>query len=375
MMNNRSGMVLLFCLMMLGVITMLSQQLVRGVYIGSQFVRTMVERERAEMLALSGITIAMAQLSPTLRDEERKELAKQQGIKEEDLAKVDEVVPLLRRVLPHLNRWRDYELKEEFDGIDGKIRVCVVCEQGKINLNEAFDFKKMEFKPEYELLLKALEVPNIMKQGELHSRLVEFFKKRKRKLDDLSELLAIQDFDKLDMFYNPPRMPAQGKKAEPNKDLTVQDIFTIWSPNDKLDLLWLPDALCAIFGMRRPHANDASVLQERYLQFFESFKKDLASDWDANWKNLEPLYDQKPKVISELKNIFTKEFGPRVFSVLSCGTVGRVEQQILAVIRYQPPQKAQTKQKNSGEPDEQSEEEDEGVQSSSGFKILRVYWL
>lgn len=360
--------------MMLSLILLLTQQLIRGVFIGSQFARTMIDRERAEMLALGGITIAIAQLTPTLREEERKEYAKQEGLKEEEAANVDENVLLLKRVLPYLNRWHDFALKEKIDGIDGLIKVCIVCEQGKINLNEAFDFKASSFKPEYESMLKSLQVPNIMKPGELYTKLLEFFQKRKRKLDDLSELLAIPGFDALDMYYQPPLPVIKGKKVEPNSVVTLQDLFTIWSSNDQIDPLWLSDALCAIIGVRRPRAGDAMTHQDRYQQFFKEFKKELAQDWDANWKVLEPLYDQKPKIVPDIKNIFTKEFGPRVFSVLSCGNVGRVEQKVLAIIRYSTRQDNAKKPQEGDEQAEKKEQEEDSVPLSA-FKILRVYWL
>ena len=47
--------IILYSLMMLSLILLLMQQMMRGVFVGTNFTKTMVERERAEMLALSEI--------------------------------------------------------------------------------------------------------------------------------------------------------------------------------------------------------------------------------------------------------------------------------------------------------------------------------
>lgn len=344
------------------------QQMIRGVFVGTNFTRTMVDRERAEMLALSGINIAIAQLTYDEKEDENKK---------DDAAQEDKqpkgTKGLIMRVIPHLNRWQDFALTEKIDGIDGLIRTCITCESGKININAAFDFEKMEFKKPFENWIKGLELPGKMPAGEMLTKLTEFFKKRKRKLDDISELLTIPGFKMLDIFYKPPVKPAKGKKGQPNTDLALQDIFTIWTHGDKLDLLWLSDALCAIIGLRRPLADDALVRKERMSQFTQNFKKDMAQDWDANWKILENLYDQKPKNFSEVKNVFTKVFGPKVFSVLSCGKIGHVEQQVLAVIREEVHKDLATDKQKENPPEEKKSES--SSEPKKKFKILRIYWL
>ncbi len=374
MKRNSSASVVLYTLMILAAIVFLTQQLMRGVFVGSHFVKSMIDRERAEMLALGGINIAIAQL--TFDEEEakakQKKAAEANKIQSEE-DKKDPLIQHLQQVLPYVNRWRDFKLTEKADGIDGLIRVCITCESGKININQAFDFAKMEFKKPYEELLKGLEVRGKMPMGEMLTRLTELFKKRKRKLDDISELLEIQGLRTLDIFYRPPSKAAKGKKSQPNTELALQDIFTTWSPDDKIDLLWMSDALCAIFGLRRPIADDPEVRKDRYKLFFENFKKDMAQDWDANWKVLEHIYDQKPKILQSFKEIFTKVFGPKVFSVLSCGKVGPVEQYVLAVIREDVRQQEQGP--SNKEQQQDGKKSNEPKKPKKMFTILRVYWL
>jgi hypothetical protein len=253
----------------------------------------------------------------------------------------------------------------------------VVCEDGKININEIFDFKKQEFKKEYEPLIKGLEIPKKFAQGEIHTKLVEFLKKRKRKIDDISELTAIDGFGQLDLFYHPPLSPAKGQNAEPNRDLALYDVFTTWTSDDKLNLLWLSDALCAILTLRRPLADDAQRKQEGYQQFIGQVKPEFARDWDAHWKYLELIYEHKPSFISSLKNIFSKEFEPKVYSVLSYGKVGHVEQKLLAVIK-QVKEELPTDAKPSEEEEEKKLSKDKDKKSSKEkkkFKVLRLYWI
>ena len=63
------------------------------------------------------------------------------------------------------------------------------------------------------------------------------------------------------------------------------------------------------------------------------FKDDWGKDWDANWKHLEGIYGTKPKLLSNIKDILVEKFNPKVYSVLSYGRVGQVEQRVLAVIK------------------------------------------
>lgn len=374
MIKNRKhpGSIILYTLMMLSIILLLMQQMMRGVFVGTNFTRTMVDRERAEMLALSGINIAIAQLTYDEKDDqEKKEPSTDQNKKNTGIIKGTK--GFLTRIVPYLNRWQEFPLTQKIDGIDGLIRTCITCESGKININAAFDFTKMEFKPPYDIRLKALEIPGIMPAGEMLTKLTDFFKKRKSKLNDVSELLTIPGFKALDIFYKPPAKPAKGKKSQPNTDLALQDIFTIWSDNETLDLLWLSDALCAIIGVRRPHADDPQVRKERINQFLQNFKKDMVQDWDNNWKILENLYDQKPKDFAQIKNIFSKVFGPKVFSVLSCGKIGHVEQKIVAIIREEVSNDSATNKQKENLPEEKKSEQ--SSEPKKTFRILRIYWL
>jgi hypothetical protein len=392
MKRQQPGSIMIFCLLILAVIVIFTEQLLRNVLVGSLFTKTMIDREHAEMLALSGVHIAMA---TALVDEKReKERESQQAFtqlpteKDNDQstdAKTKNARTLLTRLLPNLNRWKTYDLTEKVEGFDGQIKVCISAEDGKININNAFDFKKQEFKKEYQAFLQGLEIPGKLKAGEILKRLTEFLSKRKKRLDDISELSLVPGLEQLDIFYSPPQSAAKNKKSEPNAELMLQDIFTIWSSGDSMDVMVLSDALCAILGLRRPAADDASKLKNVFKQITSSFNPQWSKDWENNWKSIEPLYGEKPKFLKEVNRIFSKEFGPRVYSVLSCGKVGHVEQKLLAIIREVAETDPQA-DKNNQPQDQKNIKDDKApskgnsskqppAQSRKSFKIEKIYWL
>ncbi len=382
--------------MMLSMIIIVTEQLIRSTLIGSVFTKTMIDREQAEMLALGGINIAIAQLNRGFVAEHKEAKADkpsqeglpgEQKIIDSDKGELTSMQEFIFNLVSHLNRWQIFNLNEAIDGVSGEIGICLSSEHGKINLNEAFDFKKQEFKKEYEALLKTLEIPGKIQLGEFHSRLVEFLKKRGKKIYDPSEIMNVEGFENLDVFYHPPQRPLKNKLAEPNKDLYLCDIFTLWTEDATLDPLVFSDALCAIFGIRRPLADDHQRMKEEFKKLAVSFKKDFGTDWEGNWKFLQPIYGEKPKVFGQLKDIFAKSFNSKVYSVISYGKINKIEQRLLAIIKSVDEQlpkddknkeadalkdPAASKQQLS---EKESKGKDESGKKGHRFKIMKIYWL
>lgn len=372
-MKHPSGSIIVIALLMLSIILFLTQQLIKNVYVGSIFMQTMADRQQATLLAIGGINLAIAQLDYKEKDPE----GAQQGTtpQETNESKDKQRKAFLLRVLPHINRWQTYPLSQQIDGIDGQIKICISCEDGKININEIYDFKKQEFKGVFDERLKHLEIHGKLKAGEVHGKLIEFFKQRQRKLDDVTELGTIEELKQLDIFYHPPTPPVGKEKSRPNTKFALQDMFTTWTDNDKVNLLWLSDALCALSGLEQPKADDAQHKQEAYKQLIEQIKPEMAQDWDNNFKIIEPIYGSKPKpeLMAVLKNIFSKEFEPKVYSVLSYGKVGQVEQTLLAVIK-------RVAGNNETEQDDatgvaQKNDTKTSSKPKERFRILRLYWI
>jgi len=369
--KNKPGTVLIFTLLILSVIAVLTQQLVRSVMVGSVFNQTMISREKAEMLAFGGINLAMHQLT------QKPDKDKKTGEPLSEEEKTKNFKQWLLTLLSNLNRWQIFELKEEFDGVDGQIKICISSEHGKININQAFDFEIQEFKKEYDFLLKGLEIKGSLPAGQVYNKIIEHFKTRKRKLDDISELLNISELGVLDIFYEPPPKSFPGKKSQPNTTIVLQDLFTIWTADEKIDPLLLSDSMCSVFDLRRPKADDAEKLKEAFKKIIDEFKKDWGKNWDENWKFLLPIYDKKPKILNNINKILFQEFGPQVYSVLSCGRVGNVEQKLLAILKKREDQKDKPAEKKPEEKTSSkvSQSETKKIKDSKAFRVVKIYWL
>ena len=203
---KQRGFVLIFTLVIMSLVTILTQQLMQSTFVGSYFTSTAVGREKAKILALGGINLAMAQLAPPIKKQKLATTEEKAGDPKET-AKRD----LVKVLVPNLNKWQEFELSEDIDGVDGSIKFCITSEEGKININEAFDFQKAEFKKEIQILLQSLAIKGKLAKGVILKKLTEFFKSRKRKLDDISELIEIPEFQNLDVFIPPLRCREQNK--------------------------------------------------------------------------------------------------------------------------------------------------------------------
>lgn len=215
-MKKNSASVLLFSLMIISIIIMMTEQMIRGVMVGAGFTKTMINREHAEMLALGGINIAIAQLTYE-KDETAKEkdeakvesgVVKPESELGGDGQKITSQQRFVFNLISNLNRWQTFELDPKIDGIAGTVKICITSEHGKININNAFDFKKQEFKKEFISLLGGLEIPGKLKPGEFFNKISEFLKNREKKLYDVSELLNVPGLEgfNADIFYEPPSM-------------------------------------------------------------------------------------------------------------------------------------------------------------------------
>lgn len=373
---NKNAFVLIFVLTILALVTLLTHQLMRLVHVGSHFDRTMVDRERAEMLALGGIKIAMAALTQKSPGKKKEKLSEEETKKK----KKKELETFLQHILPHLGLWQTFDLRDEIDGIDGELKLCITCEEGKININEAFDFKKKEFKPIYKKLLQRVKFKG-KNAGPFLKKLAQYLKKRGRKIDDISELQAGTGGIISQIFYEPPKPSKKPKQAKPNEVLALQDIFTIWTDSDKLEALFLSDGMRAMLGFTRPKAHDAKLKKEIFKKVIKNFDAGTDQNSEKYWKIVRPLYQPKSSFKIQNTKIFSSTFEPKIYSVLSSGKVGNVEQRVLAVIKEVLKQTKKADKKKKAPKAKQTKQEKEKKQEQTPtkqtkeFKIVRLYWI
>lgn len=303
------------------------------------FVHTMINRHKAQLLALSGIEVACAQLS--FRPEKKEsEPVQKNGVAQPQKTdpKLVAAKALLATLLPTLNRWQTFTLTEAADGIDATLELCIMCEEGKINLNQIFDFATEKFKNEgkpsgdwkalFQLIAKKIET--ISGVQNIAQSVVTYFKKReKQKLDDVTELLLIKEFApfKNNIYYQPPASDEKNKK----KVLYLTDIFTTHSSESTLQPWFFSDALCTLLEIKGVQTKDAER-KKNSEQWAKNLK--LNADWKKDWTTaLKPIYEKELQSLPKgIDSVLSTYFDPKIFSVRVHATVGQVTQHLFAII-------------------------------------------
>jgi len=364
--HQQSGFILVLTLMILSMIVMLVTQLFQNSTIHFYFDRTMIEREKATALAKGGIELAISQLTLPKSDETKSNEKTQTPPKDAE-EKKDPNIELLKKVLPILNRWQSFTLKEDIDGLDGEIKLCITCEDGKIDINQWFDFNKKKFigedakdhslkgeasidgKKIFKVLFNSIKKSASGK--DLFELFEKFLKQRQYKLNEVTELLTIKEFReafKEALFYEPPALKGTKKEQRP---VYLMDIFTIWSGAKTVNPWLLSDSICAIVGLMRAQTGDTPAREkevEQLLKGIKSIEGDLKITWE---KVLQKLYGKELKAVpSEFSSLLAQNFEAKTFGVLSYGTVGKITQKVFAIIE---------RNKNAQVP----------------YTIKRLYWL
>ncbi len=359
--DNQQGFILVLTLMLLSIGVLLVTQLSHRGMVHIHFDQTMIDREKAKELALGGLQLAISQLTIKETDESKKPAAGKpaasvtsSGKKEEKDSKQE----FLKKLIPALNRWQTFELKEKVDGIDGTVQFAISCEQGKINLNQVYDFETKKFIGEGQ---QANDMKKIMQtwfgsmkkftgDKDFFSPFATFLKERQYKLNDATELLSNTDFQKafmLNVFYEPPTKDSKGKRP-----IFLTDLFTVWSHTQKLQPWVLSDSVIAVLNLKRAQAGEVSKREKQVAEVLkEKNLKDAAQVWD---KQLQPFYGKDFKSLpKDIQGLMDPSFEPSVFSVLSYGIVGGIKQKIFAII------------------EKRSDSDKDGMP----FEVKKLYWF
>lgn len=342
--SNKQGFILILSLMVIALAVTLVTYIFHVGSVQMPFSRIMIDREKAKLLALSGIHIAQAKLSqevpiPKKEETSHKQAAQQQQVQknkaQEEPPELQAAKKLLQEIVPTLNRWQTFVLKEEIDGIDGTIKLCMGSEEGKLDLNALYDFEKHVFKGDktkQELIKQLLQsfFKRIEKE-ELYSEFEKFLKARQYRFDDITELLRIPGFVafKDSLFYPGPLKQKEEKNKTP---VYLTDVFTVWSGKQTVEPWLLSHSMCGLVGVKQTTMQDIESRKKAVEQAVKEFK--LAMQWPADWKKyLAPLYQTEFNALITNSNlIFSTQFEPTIFSVLSYGIVGEVTQKVYAIL-------------------------------------------
>jgi hypothetical protein len=302
------------------------------------YTRIASERRQAYLLARSGVDLGISQLvTPKLT--KNKEAPQGEAEKKKPTAE-DTIKDMLSIVLPQLNRWQEITLKEPADGVDAKIQFCIMCENGKFNLNALYDFKNKKFinpskEADTKKACKDIFAAVQKSQGakELQDVFESKLKERDIRFNDATELLSRQfEAFKEAVFYEPPT--PQGPKERP---VYLMDLFTVWTKGTLINPWLMSDSVVGVFGFKRADAADIEERKKGVAQWLKQFK--LKAQWQSDWNKLmKPIYGKEYNSIPKsLQPFLSSAFEATVFSILSYATVGRVTQRLFAIVEIKPP--------------------------------------
>lgn len=340
MKTEKSGYILVLTMMMMGALSAIVVFMFnRGMSV-IPFISTIISREKSKMVALGGIQIAQAILSDFTETTSHKmdfnsaqdEFANKNNATKEQSVSIEQ--QFLQRVMPIINRFQTFVLKENIDGVDGTVEILISCEDGKINLNKFFDFNSKKFLGEglkqndskiiVQTIIKKFEA--LTKTAELFPALERFLQKQQSPLDDVSQLFEIPEFAPLkDKLFI-------AKTNDKNLPLTfaLTDLFTIHSWSAAVEPWLFSYTLLHTLGIE-----DKSTIEQRKKssnEWLKNFKK--TSSWPATWNtSLKNIYQKEFNSLPKGIDAFlTTNHNPKFFSVLVIATVDKVIQKVFAII-------------------------------------------
>jgi hypothetical protein len=343
----KSGYIILLTLLIISLaIVLVTYLFIRGT-IFVPYADVMIKREKARHLALGGIHIACAQLA-VMPDR-----AVQNQDKEKKSPEEVELQYFLTYILPRINKWQTFDLKKDRDGINGTIKIALVSEEGKIDINKIYDFQKHTFvsgkrdwkKFLQEVVFKQIQT-NVGKTG-LFEAFEKFLKARQDKLNDITELLVIPEFAvfKNTLYFE----PSTTKPEEKKQAIFLTDLFTL-NGKDTLEPWLLSPSMQVVLGIL-----PKELTKEVIATTAKQFKK--TTTWSQDWdKLLKPLYAKELQSLPKgIDSMLSSTFEPQIFSVLAHGSVGKISQRLYAIVE-------RIKRVMKGKP-------------FYDIKIRKVYWL
>jgi hypothetical protein len=349
----REGYVLVLSLIIMGLLVLIATQVYNLSYNFSAYSHFVIKREKAKMLALSGVQLMRDVLySPPLKEEKGKdsktpekekgsdqkkapekdeaEAKGNKGSKEDSVQKKKKedaaLGALLIRVLPLLNQWQKLKLTQQKDGVDGEIKTYLACEDGKLHLNHLLGLTVQKGLSEertkmlQELWQKISQITKAKKS--LHGSAKEFFDRRNRVwLNDVSEILEAPGFEVFrDKLF-------EGLSNGNKEVVSLMDLFTPLSRYAKLDPWVLSASAQKLLGLQ-PKKIDKNKAAEIGKDF------QSAHNWTNDWdKLIKPIYGKEFSALPKgFDLMFSIRFDPAAFSVVSYGIVDDVKQGVYTIL-------------------------------------------
>lgn len=362
----RSGYVLALTMGFIAIVSVLVTGLVHRVMVFHRVQYALIEREQARLLALSGVNIALAQLTDVKKADEKKKDAQQApaaqapapkaqatGGAQQPEQQTGEQKPVskqsqLKKLTALLNRWQTFSLTQTNEGVDGTCEIYLASERGKIDINSIYDFaqrkfvKRDGFDGEKICQLVSEKLSSVLKSGNFAEFLSAFLKERGYPLDDLSQLIADKRFEKMrDRLF-----------MTPDGGVALFDVFTLETQQAQIQPWFITAGLGSVLSFQVGKGIDKKVWQK-------SLEKVPASmstlKWQDQWDQLlAPVYGKEyGKLTGEVKSLFAEKFESAPFSVVSYGKFGAFTTKVYAIIEEKVTDKGKI----------------------TGYGIRKLYWL
>lgn len=319
--SRQQGFILVLALMVLSIGVLLVTHMFHRGTGNVYFNEATLSLYKAQVLALSSLELAQSQLS----------------LIETQTASKKEKTELLQQILPYINRWQRFELKENVDGINAQIQMMISCEEGKINVNQVYDFSKKQFKtPETKNVIQTLfaSLKKFAQDKDLYPSFEKFLKERKYPFDDISEILVVEEFKKafLERQFSVPAQEQQAGTAK-QESIYLFDIFTVWNDYNTVQAWVLADSLAGLLGLRRANVGtleERKKLAQEITKKVDVEQKSINTVWDAS---LQKWYSKEYKALPKgIEKLFAAEFNPKYFSVVCFVVVGSITQKLYGII-------------------------------------------
>lgn len=343
--HKQEGYILLLTILITSLMVVIATFIFTRGSIFVPFADTVIKREKATMLCLGGVEIGLGMLH--LPAEEKKE-AEQKTEQSADQKKIPtppespvtvQAKMLFKQVIPYINRPQTITLQQKNDGMNGEIICVLSCEEGKLDINAFYDFKKHQFIGEkttqgnWKLLVQELfkNMQPYVGGENLFPAFEKFLKSRQDKLDDVTELLNIPEFA---VFKNSVFMEPMNTQEKKNKQIYLTDIFTVHTGKTKIEPWLFSESLKTILGLE----NGSAVQQNKELleKTIQSFQP--RAQWRQDWNSrLKPFYAKELQSLPKgIESVLSTTFEPMIFSVIVQSKVDAITQRLYAIIQRVP---------------------------------------
>lgn len=337
MTHVKRGYILFLLFTVLSVCSVLISLYFSQVIVFKQLMHVLINKEKTNRLALSGISLVQALMTP----EEKKEATIPTPSAKEPALSPDQ--KLLTQLFNVWNKEQTYQLTNNDDGLDAKITLSVQSEQGKLNLNSLFDFEKKKFlfegtpQDRKKLAIWLFEKIAVMtKKPSLFSHFEKYLNSRDFDFNDVTELLNIKEF--ADVFQsilfvnfedNKSETLALAQQTHKFSKIFLTDIFTVSTEQATINPWLFSSSWCNILDLKpKQKLND-----EEKKKIFSQVEKN--SSWESDWnKNLKDFYQKEYKDLAqEIKTILTTEFEANIFSLLLKVNIGETNSTIFTIVK------------------------------------------